>query len=72
LRHEIPVFAQQNSTVFERNPNMLSTQEKVPLLSKVRERAFFLAFFASALLAMVGWVYWLSSIVLKIVLWSFS
>jgi hypothetical protein len=51
---------------------MLFPQEKISLLAKVRETAFFLAFFATALLAMVGWIYWLSSIVLKIVLWCFS
>ena len=51
---------------------MLFPQEKVSLLAKVREKAFFLAFFATALLAMAGWMYWLSSIVLKIVLWCFS
>ena len=53
-------------------PNMLSPPEKVSLLSKVRETAFILVFFAAALMAMVGWIYWLSSIVLKIVLWCFS
>jgi hypothetical protein len=46
--------------------------EKIPLLSKVRETAFTLGFFAAASLTMVGWIYWLSSIVLKIVLWCFS
>jgi hypothetical protein len=51
---------------------MLYPPEKVSLLSKVRETAFTLGFFAVALLAMVGWIYWLSSIVLKIVLWCFS
>jgi hypothetical protein len=51
---------------------MLSSPEKVSLLSRVRETAFSLAFFAVALLAMVGWVYWLSSIVFKITLWCFS
>jgi hypothetical protein len=51
---------------------MLSPPEKVSLLSKVRETAFILVFFAAALMAMVGWIYWLSSIVLKIVLWCFS
>jgi hypothetical protein len=51
---------------------MLPQPEKVSLLAKVREKAFFLTFFATALLAMAGWIYWLSSIVLKIVLWCFS
>ena len=53
-------------------PHMLYPPEKVPLLSKVRETAFSLAFFVVALLAMAGWVYWLSSIVLKIMLWCFA
>ena len=56
----------------KRNPNMLYHPEKVSLLSKVREAAFSLAFFTAALLAMAGWVYWLSSIVWKMVLWCFS
>ena len=51
---------------------MLYHPEKVSLLSKVREAAFSLAFFTAALLAMAGWVYWLSSIVWKMVLWCFS
>jgi hypothetical protein len=54
------------------NPNMLYHPEKAPLLPKVREAAFSLAFFTSALLAMAGWLYWLSSIVWKIVLWCFA
>jgi hypothetical protein len=51
---------------------MLFPPEKISLLAKVREKAFFLAFFATAMLAMAGWIYWLSSIVWKIVLWCFS
>lgn len=51
---------------------MLYHPEKIPLLAKVREAAFSLAFFTSALLAMAGWLYWLSSIVWKIVLWCFA
>jgi hypothetical protein len=72
LRHEIPVFVRQIPSSRKFDPQMLSSPEKVSLLSKVRETAFSLAFFAVALLAMVGWVYWLSSIVLKITLWCFS
>jgi len=69
----MPVFRGVTcSTLENRYPNMLYHPEKVSLLSKAREAAFALAFFTSALLAMVGWVYWLSSIVWKIVLWSFS
>jgi hypothetical protein len=72
LRHEIPVFVRHISPSRKFDPQMLSSPEKVSLLSRVRETAFSLAFFAVALLAMVGWVYWLSSIVLKITLWCFS
>jgi hypothetical protein len=77
MRHEIPVFVRQifaQQILHLRNFTsiMLFTPEKVSLLAKVREKAFFLAFFATALLAMAGWIYWLSSIVLKIVLWCFS
>jgi hypothetical protein len=51
---------------------MLSQPEKVSLLTRVKERSFSGAFLALALLAMAGWVYLLSSIFLKFVLWCFS
>jgi hypothetical protein len=51
---------------------MLYNPEKFPLLSKVKEIAFSGAFLIVALLAMAGWVYLLSSIFLKFVLWCFS
>jgi hypothetical protein len=51
--------------------DMLYAPEKFPLLSKVRERSFPVVFFGLALVAMAGWVYWLSLLVLKIVLWCF-
>jgi hypothetical protein len=50
---------------------MLVAPEKIPLLSRLREQTFPMVFFGLALVAMVGWVYWLSSIVLKVVLWFF-
>jgi hypothetical protein len=51
---------------------MLYTPEKIPLLSKAKERAFSGAFLVVALLAMAGWVYLLSSIFLTFLLWCFS
>jgi hypothetical protein len=50
---------------------MLFAPEKIPLLSRLREQTFPVIFFGFALVAMAGWVYWLSSIVLKMVLWFF-
>jgi hypothetical protein len=50
---------------------MLYRPEKVHLLSRVREKAIPLVFFGLALLAMVGWVYLLSSILLQFVVWCF-
>jgi hypothetical protein len=51
---------------------MLYRPEKAPLFSKIRERAVPATFFGLALLAMAGWVYLLSSIVLQFLLWCFS
>lgn len=50
---------------------MLFAPEKTPLPSKVRERTFPVVFFGLALVAMAGWVYWLSLIVLRAVIWCF-
>jgi len=51
---------------------MLSAPKKLPLLSKAKDKAFSGAFLVVALLAMAGWVYLLSSIILKFVIWCFS
>ncbi|MGX9432348.1 MULTISPECIES: hypothetical protein [Bradyrhizobium] len=51
---------------------MPSPPEKVSFLTRVKERSFSGAFLAVALLAMVGWVYLLGSLFLKLMLWSFS
>jgi hypothetical protein len=51
---------------------MLLQPEKVSLLARMRERGLSGAFLALALLAMAGWVYLLSSIFLKFVLWCLS
>lgn len=50
----------------------LYKQERVLLLSKVKELAFFGLFLLTALLAMAGWVYFLSSIIVRSMLWCFS
>jgi hypothetical protein len=54
------------------NINMLLQPEKVSLLARMRERGLSGAFLGLALLAMAGWVYLLSSIFLKFVLWCLS
>jgi hypothetical protein len=51
---------------------VLSQPEKVPLLLKAKELAFFESFFVLALLTTVAWVYLLGSIFLKFMVWYFS
>ena len=51
---------------------MLYRSEKISVLAKIKERGFSGAFLGLALLAMVGWIYLLSTIFLKVVLWCFS
>jgi len=51
---------------------MLSRPERISVLAKVRERGFSGAFLGLVLLAMVGWIYLLSTIFFKFVLWCFS
>ena len=46
--------------------------ERISVLAKVKERGFSGAFLGLALLAMVGWIYLLSNILFKFVLWCFS
>jgi hypothetical protein len=48
---------------------MLHVPEKSPSLSVLKEKAFSAAFLGLALVAMTGWAYLLSSILLKFVLW---
>jgi hypothetical protein len=75
LRHEINEFAQYTQMVAEsrqsKTSKMLYQPEKLSPLSKIKEKAFSGAFFGLALLAMAGWVYLLSSIFLKFVVWCF-
>jgi len=42
------------------------------VLAKVKEQGFSGVFLGLALLAMVGWIYLLSNIFFKVVLWCFS
>jgi hypothetical protein len=51
---------------------MLTALEKIPLRSKAKENALSGAFLVSVVLAMAGWVYLLSSIFLKVIVWSIS
>jgi len=51
---------------------VLSQPEKVRLLLKAKELAFFGSFFGLALLTTVAWVYLLDSIFLKFMVWYFS
>jgi len=51
---------------------MLYRPEKISMLAKVKERGFSGAFLGLALLAMVGWIYLLSTIFFKFVLWCLS
>jgi hypothetical protein len=50
---------------------MLYRPEKIALLFKIKEKAIPLVFFGLALVAMAGWVYLLSSILLQFVVWCF-
>jgi hypothetical protein len=51
---------------------MLSEPEKISLLTRMKNGGFSGAFLAIALFAMAGWLYLLSSIFMKFVLWCFS
>jgi hypothetical protein len=51
---------------------MLYPPEKTPLLATLREKGLSGAFVGLTVLAMAGWLYLLSSMFLKFVLWYFS
>jgi len=51
---------------------MLYWPEKVPLLSRVKDKAFAGIYFSLALLVMAGWVYLLGSMLWKFALWCIS
>lgn len=49
--------------------NMLQDADAETSLSKIRQRAFEGAFFGAALLAMAGWIYFITLMLLKFFLW---
>jgi hypothetical protein len=51
--------------------HMLPRPNKFPSVAVLKEKAFPVAFLGLALLAMAGWVYLLSSMLLRFVLWCF-
>jgi len=51
---------------------MLFQPEKTPLFVALREKSLSGVFVGLTVLAMAGWVYLLSSLFLKFVLWCFS
>jgi hypothetical protein len=51
---------------------MFYRQEKVSLLTRLKEKSVSGVFVGLTLLAMAGWIYLLSSMFLKFVLWCFS
>ena len=51
---------------------MLYRPVKIPLLATLREKGLSRIFVGLTVLAMAGWVYLLSSMFLKFVLWCFS
>ena len=69
LRHEIMVDLIRTVISQLSVKMLLNRPEKFPSLSVLKEKAFSAAFLALALLAMTGWVYLLSSILFKFVLW---
>lgn len=52
--------------------NMLQDTDAATSFSKLRQRAFEGAFFGIALLAMAGWVYFITLLLLKFVIWCFG
>jgi hypothetical protein len=51
---------------------MLYRPEKMSVLSKAKEKAFFGSFVGLALIAMAGWLYLLGEIFVKFVVWCLS
>ncbi|MBR0934900.1 hypothetical protein [Bradyrhizobium jicamae] len=52
--------------------DMPSQPQKIPLFLRFKERSVSGAFVALTVLAMVGWIYLLSSMFARFVLWFFS
>ena len=76
LRHEIiefaPYFSAAGGHCEFGISKMLYRPEKIPLLARLREKGLSRIFVGLAVLAMAGWVYLLSSMFLRFVLWCFS
>jgi len=68
LRHEISTLIGDIETL-QSSTRMLYRTEKISWLPKMREMAFFGAFFGLSLLTMAGWMYLLGSIFVRFVLW---
>lgn len=54
------------------NTRMLQKAWAALPLTRIRERAFEGAFFSVALIAMAGWVYFITLLVVKLFLWFLS
>jgi hypothetical protein len=66
----------RSATVARKQPRakteMLQKARAALPLSKIRERAFEGAFFIVALIAMAGWVYFITLLLVKLFLWFFG
>ena len=62
------MIAQTNNA----NTQMLQKAWATLPLTKIKERAFEGAFFSVALIAMAGWVYFISLLLVRFVLWFLS
>jgi hypothetical protein len=79
-RHEIVEFVRLSSRERPRtNHNrpikkteMLQKARAALPLSKIRDRAFEGVFFSVALIAMAGWVYFITLLLVRLFLWSLS
>lgn len=76
VRHEIVEFvrlwSRTNSNETNQKTKMLQKARAALPLSKIRERAFEGAFFSVALIAMAGWVYFITLLLVRLFLWFFG
>lgn len=76
VRHEIVEFvrlwSRTNSNETIQKTKMLQKARAALPLSKIRERAFEGAFFSVALIAMAGWVYFITLLLVRLFLWFFG
>lgn len=54
------------------NTQMLQKGWATLPITKIKERAFEGAFFSVALIVMAGWVYFITLLVVRLILWFFS